>query len=230
MLTAFVLGIILVLVHFFSEEYSRHFEGYHVHTISFSAGMFLGLIFLVLLPEAFNGTAYLNELVYILMIAGFVVFHLGEKYIYQHIKNKNELMRDLASVHAVGFFFNHFVVGITLFLVFSYESIIPGFLIFIPLLLHTFSSSLSLNHIDAYFRRKSISGILLPLSPLFGVAFATLLHPHILIYHGLFSFAIGSMLYISIRDMLPRKEKGKPLLFLIGALLSVLVVVALSVI
>lgn len=225
---AILLAGILSLVHLFSEEYSKHVEKYHLHTISFSAGLFLGIIFLNLLPEAFKGIPFLGENLYLAMVSGFVLFHLGEKYIYQHIKNKDELLQDLASIHAVGFFVNHLVVGMALFLAFSYENIVSGFLIFVPLLLHSFSSSLSLNHIDKHFNRKSLSGVVLPLAPVFGVGIATLLSPDPFVYYGLFSFVIGAMLYIVIRDMLPRAENGKPLLFLSGILVSVLATTVLS--
>jgi hypothetical protein len=36
MVLALVLAFILVLVHIFSEKYSRHVEKFHIHTISFS--------------------------------------------------------------------------------------------------------------------------------------------------------------------------------------------------
>jgi len=228
MLIPFALAFILSAVHVFSEEYSRHVEKYHIHTISFSAGLFLGLIFLSLLPEALKGIEHVGENAFLLMAVGFVLFHLGEKYIYQHVKNKNELLQDLASIHALGFFINHFVIGIALFLVFSFESVFHGFLIFIPLLLHAFSSSLSLNHIDKHFNRKSLSGLVLPLSPVLGVGFAAFLNPNKPLYYSLFAFVLGAMFYIVVRDMLPRKEKGKPLLFLTGALLSILITMLAS--
>lgn len=225
---AFLLALILAMVHSFSEEYRPHVEKFHIHTISFSAGLFLGIIFLSLLPEIFVGTKAIGQSTYLLMLAGFVLFHLGEKYIYQHVKNKNTQLKDLASIHAVGFFINHFVVGITLFLAFSYKNILAGFLIFIPLLLHTFSSSISLNHIDKHFSRKSAFGVILPFSPMIGVIVAFFLNMNSVLYYSLLSFVIGAMLYIVIRDLIPREEKGKPLHFLIGVLLSMLAITLIS--
>jgi len=230
MLSALALAAILAIVNFFSEKYSEHVEKYHAHTLSFSAGLFLGIIFLTLLPEAFKGTAFLGQNVYLLMVSGFLLFHLGEKYIYQHIQNKDELLKDLASIHVMGFFFNHFVLGITLFLVFAYKSVFSAFLIFIPLLLHTFSSSLSLNHIDKHFDRKRILSFLLPLSPVLGVLFAGLLNLNLALYYGLLSFVIGSMLYIVIRDMVPKEQEGQPLLFVTGMLISILAATLLALI
>ncbi len=228
MVLALVLAFILVLVHIFSDKYARHVEKFHIHTISFSAGLFLGVIFLSLLPEFFKGFAHMGNFIYLLLFAGFILFHLGEKFIYQHVRNKNELLKDLGFVHAIGFFINHFVVGITLFLVFGQNDIVAGFLIFIPLLLHTFSSSLSLNHIDKHFNRKTISGFFLPLSPFLGAAFAIVMSLTQFHYYGLFSFVLGAMFYIVIRDTIPRGEKGKPLHFLIGALLSIVAITLIS--
>ncbi len=228
MLIALLLAAILALVHLFSEEYSEHVKKYHLPTISFSAGLFLGIIFLYLLPEFFKGMQHVGESIFLLMLLGFVSFHLGEKYIYQHIKNKKEQLQDLASIHALGFFVGHFVVGITLFLAFRIEGSISGFLIFVPLLLHTFSSSLSLNDIDEKLNRKSISCLLLPMSPVLGVAFAYLMNLSSFFYHLLFSFVLGAMLYIVVRDTLPRDEAGKPLLFLTGVLLSILAITLLG--
>lgn len=228
MFEAFALAIILAFVHFFSEEYGRHTEKYHIQLISFSAGLFLGIIFLYLLPEFFKGGLFLGESIYILLLAGFVFFHLGEKYIYQHIKNRKELMQGLSSLHAAGFFTEHFIIGITLFLAFKIEGNVSGFLLFVPLLLHSFSSSISLNHIDSHFKRKSISGILLPLSPFFGVCFAYFLHFNYVFYYAMFSLVLGAMLYIAIRDMLPKKEEGKPLFFITGVLFSIMAITLVS--
>ncbi len=220
---ALSLALILASVHFFSEKYAEHVKKFHLQTISFSAGLFLGLIFLYLLPEFFKGLYHVGESIFLLMLAGFVSMHLGEKYIYQHISNKKERIHDLASIHALGFFINHFIVGITLLLAFSIEGIFSGFLIFIPLLLHTFSSSLSLNDIDEKLNKKFLSGFILPLSPVFGVLVAYGLNLTPYLYHLLFSFVLGAILYIVVRDTLPRDDAGKPFLFLIGVLVSVLI-------
>ena len=230
LLNALLLAMILAVVHVFSERYASHAKKFHVQTISFSAGLFLGLIFLYLLPEFFKGMNYVGESIYILMLAGFVCMHLGEKYVYQHVKNKKEQMQDLASIHALGFFVNHFLVGITLFLAFRIEGPLSGFLIFIPLLLHTFSSSLSLNDIDEKLKSKALSYALLPLSPVIGVAFAYMMNLSPYLYHLMLSFVLGAMLYIAVRDTLPRNEAGKPFFFLTGVLLSVLILTLISVI
>jgi len=214
------LAIALSVLHFFSEEYSGKIEGFHSELVSFSAGLFITFIFLDLLPEFLNGLQFAGENIFLALLLGFVVFHMGEKYIYQHITNKRELLKDLTAIHALGFFFDHFTVGVALFLVFSVPIPTFGLLLFIPLLLHTVSSSLSLSHLDEVYRRKSVFGFLLPLSPVIGVLAAWLLNPTTALYYILFSIVVGALLYVVIRDMIPSGKKGDLPAFIIGFIVS----------
>ena len=129
----------------------------------------------------------------------------------------------------LAFFVNHFLVGITLFLVFSIEGLFSGFLIFIPLLLHTFSSSLSLNGFDNAFNKRLVANFLLPVLPVLGMLVAHVLNLTPYLYHLLFSFVLGAMFYVAVRDTLPRGQAGKPFLFLLGVLVSVLILTIVSI-
>ncbi len=227
-LIAFGLAVILSILHFFSEEYSPRIERHHAELISFSAGIFIPFIFLDLFPELFKGMEFAGEGIFIAMLFGFVLFHVGEKYVYQHITNKRELLADLKEIHALGFFFDHFTVGMALYLTLTVPNYLFGAIIFIPLILHTVSSSFSLNHLDEVYSRKSPFGLLLPLSPVIGVAFAFILSPAKNIYYLLFSFVIGSLLYIVIRDMIPTGKKGKLWAFGLGVAVSLAMLVGLK--
>ncbi|PIN85241.1 MAG: hypothetical protein COV47_03225 [Candidatus Diapherotrites archaeon CG11_big_fil_rev_8_21_14_0_20_37_9] len=212
----FILAGILSFIHYFSEELSKHVEKYHEAIVSFSAGMFITIIIISLLPEFFDGAKFIGQNIYPFLLLGFVFFHISEKYIYQHIKNKKKLMKDLAELHAIGFFVDHFVKGIALVFAFQGESVLFGFALFISFLLHTVSSSISLTHIDDYFKKVPGLGLLLAISPMIGVLFAELMKPDKIIFHSAFSFVIGALLYISIRDMLPEEKEGRIGYFLIG--------------
>ncbi len=58
--------------------------------------------------------------------------------------------------------------------------------------------------------------IALSLSTLLGVIFATLLHVPSVINNILISFIAGILLYIIVKEFLPEKKKGQPLLFIVG--------------
>ena len=220
MIIPFVLAGILSLMHYFSEEYSPKIERFHAELTSFSAGLFITFIFLDLLPEFFKGSEHVGEFIFLAMLLGFVVFHMGEKYIYQHITNKREMLTNLQGIHALGFFIDHFAVGVALFLFLSVPDYAFGLILFVPLALHTISSALSLNHLDEVYSRKSIQGILLPLSPLLGVVFAFIVSPSPEVYYLLFSFVLGALFYIVIRDMIPTGKKGNLIFFMVGFLVS----------
>ncbi len=219
-----ILAAILSLIHYFSEEISEKVKNFHEEIISFSAGLFITLIFIFLMPEFFSGQESIGEMAFLLMLSGFVFFHIAEKYVYQHVKNKNKMLKDLAEIHALGFFVDHFVLGITLALVFQSSNILFSFAVFVPMILHTLASSLSLTHIDKYFKKAPLLNISLSISPFLGVLFATLIQPDKQIYYAIFSLVIGALLYISIRDMLPEKREGKLVYFVLGFILSILMI------
>lgn len=48
------------------------------------------------------------------------------------------------------------------------------------------------------------------------------------VYDAIFAFIVGVFFYVTIREVLPEREKGKPLYFLLGAVLFTLVIVLLN--
>lgn len=213
-----LLSLILSILHFFSRSISKLIEKHHIHLTSFSAGMFLTLIFLDFLPRAVIGTEN-NAPVFLALTVGFVMYHLSEKYLYQHVKDKKILLEELAELHNVGFFIDHFMVGFILVLTFKLESY-TNYLIFVPFVLHTVSSSMSLEHIRARIK-TGVNRFTLSISTLIGALFASFVQLQNFWYYTMFAFFLGALLYISVRDMLPGGKKGNPLMFLIGFLLTI---------
>tara|TARA_Y100000310_G_scaffold343159_1_gene449551 strand:- start:62878 stop:63558 length:681 start_codon:yes stop_codon:yes gene_type:complete len=213
------LALILTIVHLFSKTISEAIKKFHIEITSFSAGILITIIILSLLPEAIKGAEFIN--VFLLMLIGFTIFHIAEKYLYQHIKNKKELMKDLAELHIAGFYIDHFVIGLIIFLVFSLQGKL-GFLIFLPFLLHTVSSSFSLEHCDKY-SKKSFNKIILASSTVTGAIVANLVVINTTLFFGILAFSIGAMLYIVIRDMLPKGRVGSILYYIIGVMLTLVI-------
>jgi len=216
----FVLAAVLSLVNLFSELYSSKIERIHSGFISFSAGLFITFIFMEIFPETLKGLDFLGHNLFVLILLGFVVFHLGEKFVYQHIKHKKLMLKDLAFIHIGGFFIYHFVIGIMLFLSFSTGITSLGLFAFALLLTHIIASSVSLTHIDEFVGMNKPVMILLASAPLAGTVFASLLKPSPEIYYSLFAFVLGAVFYIVTRDMLPEEKEGNSKLFLAGFVLS----------
>ncbi|MEK6942381.1 MAG: hypothetical protein AABW85_05995 [archaeon] len=223
-LLVFAFAALLSVAHLFSGKVQKQIEKFHTKIISLSAGIFTAYIFLSMLPEFFKGTQLLGATAFQLLLAGFIVFHALEKYLYQHIKNKNELMTDLAELHIIGFFFDHFVTGIILFFALTTENIFIGSLIFLPLFLHTISSSMSLQHIYERFNKNMAMNALLSFSPLIGTIFAQTLNPTPALHYSIFSFIIGTLLYVVIRDTMPAGKKGNIELFIFGAITTAILI------
>ena len=215
---AVVLAFFLTIIHFFSKKISKIIEKHHINITSFSAGMFLTLIFIDFLPRSIVGLEY-GAPVFLVLTLGFVLFHLSEKYLYQHIKDKKVLLKDLAELHNIGFFIDHLMVGFVLFLTFELISY-TNYLIIVPFVLHTISSSMSLEHIHRRIKTK-FNKFILSTSTFLGALFAYFIELETFWYYTIFSFFLGALLYISIRDMLPKGKKGNPLMFFIGFLLTI---------
>jgi len=101
---------------------------------------------------------------------------------------------------------------------------VGGVLFFIPILFHTALSSASLKGIHISIRKRIILKIVLSCSTLFGVllAYFVMIPPHIL--HSFLGFVVGSLLYIVIRDSVPRETEGKAIYFVLGVVVYALII------
>lgn len=223
----FAISLFFSIVNFFSEVMSQRIEKHHSRILSLSAGIFLAYIFITLLPQALKSREVLGENVFSLILIGFIFFHALEKFLYQHVKNKSELLNDLSWLHATGFFLDHFLVGMILFFAANTDNLITGTIIAFPLLLHIVSSSISLAHINRHFEKQKSLLAALSLAPLAGTLFAAYIDSFPHAYHAFFAISVGTLLYIVMRDVVP-KEDGSVLVFLLGIIISIIAVAAVK--
>ncbi len=216
----FILAVVLSLLNWFAEQLGPRVEKHHANLLSYSAGLALAYVFVFLLPEIVDGSrSTLGNSVYYFLLAGFACFHFAEKFVYQHVRNKREQLKELGEVHALGFFADHFLLGMVLYYSrLAIEGSWQGLLVFVPLALHTVSSSLAMSHLHERFRERQGITLLLSLAPVVGAMAAYGLNPETIAHYGLFAFAVGALLYIVVRDMLPEGRKGDSRLFALGAL------------
>jgi zinc transporter ZupT len=214
---AIATGIILGALHYFSENLELAAEPKRFRIISFGAGISIAYLFLHLLPHTYEAAIHLEEWVFLFLLLGFALFHLSEKYVYQHIRQEKRA-KELKEIHSIIFFVYHFTVGIVIADLFQAE-ILEGFLFVIPVALHVGVSTISLSKIHGEIRESVFIKVILSLSTLLGVVFALLIHIPDIVNNILVSFIAGVLLYIIVKEFLPEKEKGKPLFFIFGLLL-----------
>jgi zinc transporter ZupT len=90
-----------------------------------------------------------------------------------------------------------------------------GYLIFIPIFLHTISSSIALDHIDKRAKTK-LKKVVLSSSPFIGVIIALIFEVKETILAVSLSLILGMLLYIVNRDILPGGKRGHPKMFILG--------------
>ncbi|MAG08468.1 hypothetical protein CMO89_03270 [Candidatus Woesearchaeota archaeon] len=218
---AIIFGLIMGIVHYLSGHLLSEKAHYYNHIISFSAGISITYIFLDLFPQFSEGAVQISKFLFIFVLFGFILFHLVERYIYQHAP-KNKLIRDLAIEDSVISFIYHFIVGIII-VNFVEQGVMKGTLFFIPILLYTAVSTLPVDKT----KFKSIRFIL-SISTLLGVLFASFVNITIMIDNILLGTVIGILLFTVIRHSIPPSEKGEPLSFIIGVVLYTLMIIFLN--
>ena len=224
-----ILSVSLVMVglNLLSHWVSDHLEKYHPQVLSFSAGLLVSILFIIIMEEVFAHSHEINPephghfFEYLIVFIGFLIFHLVEKFLFKKIKKKEEIEKDLKELHLVGLFIDHFFLGVILA-----TSIHPSepisYLILIPLYLEAISSTVSLEHIDECAYTQSLLGkIILSIAPILGSGVALLFGINDILTTYVSAFALGAVMYIAIRDVIPHDKKGKPLWFLLGTLITI---------
>ncbi len=217
---ALIMGLVMSFVHYYSEEFVLRCYHFRDQLVSFTAGISIAYLFLTLFPEFSSGSfAVGGRTLFMFVLIGFALFHLVEKYIYQHVP-KSKILRDLAIEDSVISFVYHFMAGIVLF-EFVKTDLRFGILFFIPILIHTSVSTLP---VDA--PKNNLVAIILASSTFLGVLFGTYMQAYITpsVIFTLMGFVSGTLLFTLTRHTLPAKEHGSPLFFLVGVLFYVIII------
>ncbi len=212
-----ILAVVLSIIHFYSESVAKIAKQERRSFLSFSAGILITLIFIEMLPSV-SSTQNIN--IFYLMLTGFTAFHLVEKHAYHHqVKRRNEEITDL---HSYGFFLDHFIIGFFLILVIT-SSFSAGLIATIPFILITISSSISLETIHQQ-KNNILRRIFLASSTTMGAIVAIVLEVSLSTFYYLFSFVIGAVMYITIRDIIPTEGREKKAeYFVLGIIITILI-------
>lgn len=193
--------------------------------VALSAGSLLGSAFLHLIPESIEKTSY----TFILVIAGFLVFFLIEKFLHwQHCHEEHCEVHTFAYMNLVGDFFHNFLDGL----------IIAGsFIISTPLGLAT-SLAIIIHEIPqeigdfgvliygGFSRRKAVLlNFLIALTAVFGGVIGFFLSSASETFLSIIpAIAAGGFIYIAASDLIPElKDKPNSLLNILIFILGILI-------
>jgi len=209
-----IFGIIMGFFHYFSEVILYKLERHSVSLLSFSAGISITYLFLILFPEFSKHAAESSKFVFLALLAGFVVFHVIEKYIYQH-SPKRKRLREIAVEDSIISFIYHFIVGMIL-VSFANQGFSQGLLFFIPVLFFT-----AVNTLPVDMTKSKIVKVVLASSTLLGILFARFVYTEmsLIVYLTLLGFIVGALSFTVIRHSIPFGKKGKPLYFILGVII-----------
>ena len=154
-------------------------------------------------------------------MAGFTFVHLLEIVVYNHSHNPSEIVRDTTLFEAAGLIVYDLLVGFVIVVLFETEGVFAYFII-LSFFVRTFALSVFSKHInekvDSLFNR-----FLQTIAPLIGVVFAFLLINSKIQLFLIFSLAMGIILYVIIRNMIPTGKKVHPTYFILGVVISLII-------
>jgi len=212
-----IIAVIMGLTDFFGHRISGLIGGHRDSVLSFSAGLLISLLFLVLVPDVIsNGN---TEILFLFMLIGFLLMHLAEKYIYRHAMHDQELLEDLKIIHIIGFGLDNFLIGfiIAALVELDFSVVIT---LSVPLFLQMLTSSISLDSIDTRLNDK-YSKIILSVLPILGAILGIVLEFEFLLTNFVLAFVLGILFYMIIRDVLPQGRSGSSFLFFLGNLVTI---------
>ncbi len=221
MALGYILALILSAVDFFTEGLFSKASPSKMKFISFSAGVSISYIFLVLLPEIYSGAIAINRLLFFSVLFGFGLFHIIEKYIRQNFTGP-ALRKEHRLVHSSTSFVYFFAVGFLLVKLAGSNGNLASILLFTPIMLHIIIDSLPRRHTkNHYLRALSAS------SPFLGAILASFVDIGQTGNITLLGIVGGALLYTVVRESLPREREGRPLYFIIGLLFFTVLILLL---
>ncbi len=210
----FIAAVILTLITFFSEKITEKIPKKPT-LISFAAGMMVSYMFLTLFPAVYGNVKGL-PLEFYIVLAGFVLVHMVEKYFSQRGYSVSAAEKVYA-IHTIVFLIYNFLSGVAFY--FFQANPVALLLFLIPVAVHTLFSTTLLEKLPSVLQRSTVAAVLLASAPIFGAVAPSLLPDYSSVFNYLFAFAVGAIFYVVVRDEIPSGKKGRPSWFFYGVLL-----------
>ncbi|MBI2176415.1 hypothetical protein HYU40_03665 [Candidatus Woesearchaeota archaeon] len=206
--------LLLGMAQFLSDRINIERSRFRQHLASFGAAIAITYLLLVLLPEAYSSGFTVPA--YVPLLLGFVAIHLLEKFVYKKFSGRYSLHKLRTyhdELHAAIIFSYHFMLGAILMDLLAGD-FRAGVLFVPPLLMFTTIGNWSVHH--HYVTQNHPLRLLLASSTLLG-SLSTLVFAYPASLQRLFISLVGGiLLFIIVRESLPKEKEGKPALFVLG--------------
>jgi len=215
----FALGVI----DFLSEGHFMRTKGvFKQRLVSFAAGISVAYLFLHLFPQLYSSIIGADQsyqqLTFFLMMAGFISYHIIEKWIYQHAR-RDEIVKEVEIEHSLTLFFYHFIIGFV-FVSLLHDGLENGLLYFIPLSLHIIINALPHSH---RFRGNGVR-LFFTSAPLLGAVVGSFFILPTLVQTTLLGLIAGILLFIEAREIVPKRRGESIAFFMVGVALFTVVI------
>ena len=207
-------GLLVLLVQLSMDR----LQGFYIRNrralAGFSGGVFISYLVLDVLPAIYQVQGRLSKAVFLTILGSVSLMFLVDRHIGKH-RMIYKIKAEMREEHAVVLFVYHILVGI-IFITFS-QDFLTLLLFFIPVVLFTAFSSLSLREVYEIEKETGFVKVVLSAATLIGIVLATLIPVSRLLYFPLLGFVGGSVFYIVIGDAMRDSEK-KSMFFFWGIL------------
>lgn len=223
MFPALIVSAILVLIHLYGRRFTSHLRRHKDRIVSFGSGITIAYLFLWLLPELYKGSPELGRVLFSFVLLGFSLFHIAEKYFYQHDKSLGDLRHDLKELHSLAFFIYYILIGLLLFDLI--ESGVKSLILFsIPVIIQSAVSSTSIEKIHEKVKEKAWLKAYLASAPILGLALGRFVDFGKQFFDMSLGFVVGMLFYTFISDHIPKGREGKIGYFILGVGLYALLI------
>lgn len=215
--------LLLSTAQFLSDKINIERSRFRQHLASFGAAIAITYLLLVLLPEAYRNGFTVPD--YIPLLLGFVAIHLLEKFVYKKFSGKYSLHKLRTyhdELHAAIIFAYHFMIGAILMNILA-GNLRAGLLFLPPLLMFTTIGNWSVHH--HYVTQNHPLRLVLASSTLLGSLSALAFTYPASLQRLFISLVGGILLFIIVRESLPKEKEGKPGLFVFGVIAYTLLIV-----
>ncbi|NQV09199.1 hypothetical protein HQ529_05085 [Candidatus Woesearchaeota archaeon] len=216
-------AFILSLSHYYSERIKIKYEDFKYSLLSFSSGLAVSYLMLVLFPELYKGVTNLDRFIFLFVLVGFISLYLIDKYIYEFAE-MDKVKDDLKVSHSIAFFIYHLFIGIVL-VDFASKGAFSLTLFFIPVLLVTITTGVSFNELHYDVKENRYAKLFLSLSTLIGMFFAVTFNIPQILNLMLIGVVGGVMLFLVVREFIPHEKRADPLYFIYGLLLYTIFII-----